>query len=168
MVARITIIIITIINSMIVNPRFARRLRLISELECPSLTIDLPNPAESSLPVRILRSVKRRARGLAVNIEHVLAPPGRRVRIVLHRAQTPVVVSSHGIDWFLAKKSHVDVLRPGQLHSINKCVEVGWVVLGAGLHLEQSLVRSIAITIDGVAHLAQVVAEELFPLANHG
>jgi hypothetical protein len=70
-------IIITIINSMIVKPRAARHLRLASVFDCSNPAIDLPNQVESGLPVRIFRSVERRARRLAINVEDVLASPRR-------------------------------------------------------------------------------------------
>src|SRR5262245_47781384 len=80
-VAKVTRIDITTISSTSVKPRCPRR-----------------------LPVTVFRPVESGPVERRVHVEHVLAAPPRRVRIVLIGAKTPIHALRHGIDGDAAQK----------------------------------------------------------------
>src|ERR1700756_1293719 len=57
-----------------------------------------------ALPVGILFAVQGRALRFAVDVEHALPAIGVRRGIILHRPQTPLRLSGHGIDGNAAQK----------------------------------------------------------------
>src|ERR1043166_869925 len=82
MLARMTMSAITTISSMSVNP----------------LTFELRTFERCALPITVLGSIKGGAVALGIHVEHVLAAPRRRVRLVLIRTQPPFVVVRHDSD----------------------------------------------------------------------
>src|SRR5271167_4015422 len=77
--SRMMMMLITTISSISVNPRWKRLFMT------------------RTLPRLILRAVQTCAVRLGVNVEDTLPAPGIRVRIVLHRTQTPFRFAGHRI-----------------------------------------------------------------------
>src|SRR5947207_10048785 len=70
-----------------------------------------------SLPILVLRSVKRLAIALAVNIEDVFPAPRCRIRFVLVRPHAPIGIPCHRIDGKSAKE-------PDSI--LTRADDVGW------------------------------------------
>src|SRR5215469_11744606 len=110
MAVRIMMIEITIIISISVKPRSsAGRLRFLS-----SITLIM-------LPILVLSSVQACAVCLAVNIKNVLAAPGFRRGIVAGRTQSPLIVSSHGINGNAAQEPQ---LLPLDVYSLDQGIQI--------------------------------------------
>src|SRR5665213_121276 len=97
-----TIIAITIIISMSVNP---------------PLTVVFIWP----LPVGVSRAIRRFVIALRVYVKYILAAPAGAFRIVLHTAQTPFPLPRHGIDRDAAQELELRIRRlPRTLHAIHQ------------------------------------------------
>src|SRR5688572_13880426 len=108
--ARITISASTTINSMMVKPR---------------------------LPVLILRAIERRSSRRRVHVEHILATPRRRIRVVLIRSLAPLRRLGHRVDRNPPEELDLaagDIV--GCRHSLDQRLEGLRVAFAAGLDLE--------------------------------
>src|SRR4051812_15849311 len=107
METRMIAIDIVIINSISVNPR----------------TRAIPGP----LPFRVWRSIGCPFRGLAVNVEHILATPPRGFRVVLRAALAPVSGVCKRVLRNTAQET--DLLVARSLHAFHQLVQGLRVVL---------------------------------------
>src|SRR5580704_1146245 len=88
-----------------------------------------PRPALSllaNLPILIFRAVQRRTHRLRINVKHVLLAPRVGIWIILHRAQPPLGVAGHRIDWNLAQETN---LLPLHVYAFDWRIEIRRIIL---------------------------------------
>src|ERR1051326_6471291 len=107
---RITMIVMTTISSTKVNPRR-----------------DLPRhgrpKAGAKLPFRIIGSIGRLLRCLAIHIEHALPAPREALRIVLIAAQSPLGLAGERVHRNPSQEAHLLAVGTGQLDAFHRSEE---------------------------------------------
>src|SRR5512143_4152530 len=112
MAARMPMMATTVMSSMRVKPR-----------------------AEPRSPGVVARSIEALRRALRVDVPHVLAAPGRVLRLVLVASHTPLGGPGHGVDRDAPQELDLAVYRPHPVHALHQGVQVGRVALAAELHV---------------------------------
>src|SRR6266550_1443302 len=166
---RMRMIVMTIINSIIVNPASnstPRRFLNDGPLVRIRDNISISNPVE--LPIRILGPIERRTRRLRVYVKHVLAAPARRIRIVLNGTQPPFGLPGHGVHWNLSQKTNLPVAACAELDSLHQRFQVRWIAFAPDFHANLIPVGRIFVTVDRILYLPEVVVKLRFFLPNDG
>src|ERR1019366_2874357 len=145
MVMRITMIVITTINSTKVKPRrrfLARRAR-----------------SFTGLPFRVGLSIGCLFLCLAVYVEYALAAPAQAFGVVLVAAHAPFGLPHERIRRDAAQEAHLLAVRARQFHTFHQDVQsLGPVIRAEFLGAEIAEVGIVLVLIDGRTHLAQIVA----------
>src|SRR5689334_11973828 len=118
-------------------------------------------------PIRVLRAIHGRSSGLGIHIKNVLAAPMPRIWIVLDRSQAPVGAAGHGINGDLPQKNNLLVAAASKLHATHESLEIRWITFGSDIDTDGLVVRSVFVTVDGVADFVEIVAKNRLFLANH-
>src|SRR5450759_1946539 len=141
MVIRITMIVITTINSTKVKPRSRRMARRARPF--------------TGLPFCVGLSIGCLILCLAVHVKHALAAPAQALGVVLVAAHAPFGLPGKGIRWDAAQEAHLLAVRAWQLHAFHQDVQGLGPVIGAEfLGAEIAEVGIILVLVDGCAHLA--------------
>src|SRR5678816_955047 len=158
MLARITMSDITIINSMSVNPGIREPRNLLR--------------GANHLPVMVFGPIEPGALALRVHVEHVLAAPTRRIRLVLIGAQTPLVVVGHRVERNAPKEFELAAGRVvGNRDSLDERIEIRRITLVIGSQLrrrDQPRIDGVLELVDRGAYFPQVPSQLHFALTLRG
>src|SRR5262245_34765896 len=115
------------------------------------------------LPVPVFRAVQRLAVERRVDVEHVLAAPARRVRLVLIRPHAPFGAVGHRIGRNAPQELELParrVVRGGD--ALDERVEIRRIVLASRFQIERadlSGVGGVLVLVDRDPHLTERTAE---------
>src|SRR5581483_10402470 len=148
METRMTMIVNTIINSRSVKPLTA------SCSEWPRIVL-----VGVMLPIRIARPIQGSPLTLGVDVKHVVAAPTPGVRVILHRAQSPVRVAGERVQRDLAQEL---VFRRGssfQRNPFHQGREIRRVAKRVSLGRNHATVAKILIAVNCLPEIPQILPQ---------
>ena len=111
------------------------------------------------LPIRVMRAVEGRGGGFGMDVENIMAAPGRRVGIVLDGLKIPIGMSSHGIHREATKEANFLRAAHAKQLAFNECFQIRGIAFVSHFHADEVAVRIIFIVVDSITNIAKIAAK---------